>query len=136
MRISILHFLDEEKTSHKNILLHLERSANANEHEVKVFSAEKDATTIRLSMFEYIVLIVPSSLVFGSKLPTNLSKILASSGTVLGKKAAALVVQSGFSSNKTMQNLMRAMEKEGLKIDYFNLVKNAEHAHYIGKKLG
>jgi len=136
MRIAILHFLDDDKSSHKTILQNLQRTANAKGHEVSIFSAKKDAYNLRLSIYDYICLIIPSSPVFGSKIPSRVSELLSSCGAISGKKAAALVLKSGFSSNKTARNLMRAMEREGLKLDYFDIVKNADHANYVGKKLG
>lgn len=136
MRIAILHFLNDESKSHQEILKKLERAALGKGHEVSLFSSKKDAHDLRLAIYDYITLIIPSSPLFGSKIPEKVSELLSSCGTIVGKKGAALVLQSGFSSNKTVRNLMRAMEKEGLKLDYFDLVKNADHANYVGKKLG
>ena len=102
MRIAILHFLDDDKSSHKTILQNLQRTANAKGHEVSIFSAKKDAYNLRLSIYDYICLIIPSSPVFGSKIPSRVSELLSSCGTISGKKAAALVLKSGFSSNKQL----------------------------------
>ena len=136
MRIAILHFLNDEKNAHRAILKTLQETAQANGHDVAVFSAKTDPEQLRLTMYEYITIIVPSSLFIGSSLPERFAHVLASAGMILGKKASALVVQSGLSSKKTVRTLMRAMEREGLKIDYFDVVKNAEHARCVGKKLG
>ena len=37
---------------------------------------------------------------------------------------------------KTCSNLMAAMEKQGVFLDYFDVVENPDHAAYVGKKIG
>ena len=31
---------------------------------------------------------------------------------------------------------VRKMEKEGMMIDYFEVINNVDHANYVGKKIG
>jgi hypothetical protein len=136
MRIALVHFLQNENMKHKQIVKKLEQTAVAQGHIVDVFSGYKDSYNLRLTGYEYVTVITASSPFFGSKIPPKVKEVLASSGTVSGKKGAALVIKAGFSSNKTCNVLMKAMEKEGMVIDYFEVVISADHAAYVGKKIG
>lgn len=136
MRIAIVHFLQNDNTKHTGILKKLEQTAVAQGHMVDVFNAYKDSYNMHLTGYEYVVCITGSSALFGSKIPNKVKEILSSSGTLSGKKGAALVVKSGFSSNKTCRVLMNAMEREGMVIDYFDIILSADHAGYVGKKIG
>ncbi|HOE08020.1 MAG TPA: hypothetical protein PLU33_07330 [Treponemataceae bacterium] len=136
MRIALVHFLQDENSKHKEILKKIEQTASSQGHMVDVFSAYKDSDNLRLTGYDYVTLIIASSPLFGSKIPPKVKEVLASSGTLSGKKGAALVIKAGFSSNKTCNVLMKAMEKEGMVIDYFEVVISADHAAYVGKKIG
>lgn len=136
MRIALVHFLQNENIKHKQIVKKLEQTAVAQGHIVDVFSGYKDAYSLRLTGYEYVTFVVASSPLFGSKIPSKVREILGSSGSVSGKKGAALVLKSGFSSNKTCNVLMKAMENEGMVIDYFEVVLSVDHAGYVGKKIG
>ena len=69
-------------------------------------------------------------------MPEKFDEILDNCGNLTSKKGCALVVKSGFSSWKTCKNLMKAMEKQGVLLDYFEVVDNPDHAAYVGKKIG
>lgn len=136
MRIALVHFLQNENIKHKQIVKKLEQTAVAQGHIVDVFSGYKDGYNLRLTGYDYLTLIIVSPPLFGSKIPAKVKEVLTSSGTINGKKGAALVVKAGFSSNKTCNVLMKAMESEGMVIDYFEVVMSADHAAYVGKKIG
>lgn len=136
MRIALVHFLQDENSKHKEILKKIEQTVSSQGHMIDVFSAYKDSDNLRLTGYDYVTLIIASSPLFGSKIPPKVKEVLASSGTLSGKKGAALVIKAGFSSNKTCNVLMKAMEKEGMVIDYFEVVISADHAAYVGKKIG
>ena len=87
-------------------------------------------------MYEYIAVVVPANPLSGKKVPDLVSEVLSTCGPVSGKKGCALVVKSGLFSNKFCRFLMRKMEKEGMMIDYFEVINNVDHANYVGKKIG
>lgn len=137
MRIGILHFLSINKNSvHKAIIQKLENTIINRGHQVDIFNAVTDASMLRLTGYDYVAVIVPSSALFGSKLPEILPEVLDNCGNISGKKGCALVVKSGFSSWKTSTKLMAAMEKQGMCLDYFDVIENVDHAGYVGKKIG
>ncbi len=135
MRILILHFLSDRNAKHSQIIKNLEQSAISKGHTVTICN-EKDSTNLHMAMHDYIsVVTVPAGLI-GAKLPEKMSEILSTHGSLAGKKGCALVVKSGFSSNKMSKLTMRAMEKEGMVIDYFDIIDTPGYATHVGKKLG
>ncbi len=135
MRILILHFLQERNKKHSDILKNLEKSAIANEHTVTVCN-EKDSINLHMAMFDYIAVVTVPTSIIGAKLPVKMSEILSNHGSLTGKKGCALVVKNGFSSNKMSRITMHAMEKEGMVIDYFDIIDTPGYATHVGKKLG
>ena len=137
MRVALVHFLSPVKNSnHKGILQKLENAVINKGCQIDIFNASTDYSTMRLTGYDYISIIVPSSSLFGSNLPEKFDEILDNCGNLTSKKGCALVVKSGFSSWKTCKNLMKAMEKQGVLLDYFEVVDNPDHAAYVGKKIG
>jgi hypothetical protein len=66
-----------------------------------------------------------------------LSKILASASNLAGKKSAAFLRKTGpFFMNKALCNLMRAMEKEGMMVNWSEILLSADHAKVMGKRIG
>ena len=46
------------------------------------------------------------------------------------------MVKSGLFSGKMCRLTMHAMEKEGMVVDYFDIIESADHAAFVGKKIG
>ncbi len=135
MKILILHFIDERNKKHSDIVKNLEKSAIANGHAVTICN-EKDATNIHFAMYDYVTVVTVPSGIFSAKLPVKMSEILKMHGTLTGKKGAALIIKSGFFTNKMSKVTMKAMEKEGMVLDYFEIIDTPGFATHVGKKLG
>lgn len=136
MNILILHFLPSDSSRHTAIVKKLEQAVAAQGHSVSVVPALTDGDTFSDVPYTYITVVVPCQGVFSSKLAPKVSEVFARCRTLGGKKAAALVVKTGLFAEKTCRNLMRAMEKEGMFVDYFEVLQNAEQAAYAGGKIG
>ena len=137
MRVALVHFLSPLKNAnHKGILQKLEKKKIKKGYQIDIFNAHTDSSTMRLTGYDYISIIVPSSPLFGAKLPEKFDEVLENCGMLTSKKGCALVVKSGFSSWKTCTKLMSGMEKQGILLDYFDVVENPDHASYVGKKIG
>ncbi len=135
MRILILHFLSERNRKHSDILKNLEKSAVANGHTVAICN-DKDSINVHMAMYDYVTVVTVTAGIIGAKLPEKMSEILSTHGSLTGKKGCALVVKNGFSSNKMSRITMHAMEKEGMVIDYFDIIDSPGYAAHVGKKLG
>lgn len=135
MRVLILHFLSKENSKHNLILKNLLSGAESNGNQVDLVSGTLNED-VHFALYDYISVVISSSVLFGSKIPSKVIETLEVGHIPGGKKGAALVVKSGFSSNKTSRVLMKAMEKEGIMLDYFDVILNSDHAVSVGKKLG
>ena len=90
----------------------------------------------RLPGYEYIAVVAEPNSFFSGKIPVNISKILAAGSTLVGKKGAAFVKKSGLFTNRALFNLMKAMEKEGMRINWSDILFNPPHAEAMGKYIG
>ncbi|MBQ0166570.1 MAG: hypothetical protein KBT02_05625 [Treponema sp.] len=136
MRVLLLSYTKSDNRKQTEILKKLEQTAVSCGHQVDVKSGEKDIEDIHLIIYDYIAVIVPASPLFGAKVPSKLPEVLSQCGNVSGKKGAALVIKSGFSSAKMCNVVMKAMEKEGMFVDYFEVVESVDHATAVGRKIG
>jgi hypothetical protein len=135
MRILILHFLNKQNSKYTAILKNLEAAVTNNGHQVTVVDA-KDLNNLHFAMYEYIAVVTVSEKTIGAKLPQNMLEILSQHGSLSGIKGCSLVVKKGLSSEKMSRLVMHAMEREGMVIDYFQIIESADHAKAIGKKIG
>jgi len=90
----------------------------------------------RLPGYEYIAIAAEPISFLSGKIPEKISKILAAGSTLVGKKSAAFVKKTGLFSNRALANLMKAMEKEGMRINWSDILLNGPHAEALGKKIG
>jgi hypothetical protein len=104
-------------------------------HRVDVMDAWTD-DGMRLPGYEYIAVAAEQTTLFGGKMPEALARILASGSGVGGKKGAAFLRKTGPFTGKALANLMRAMEKEGMVVNWSELLLSAPHAEALGKRIG
>ena len=91
----------------------------------------------RLPGYEYIVVCAEPISAWGGKMPDVLAKVLGTGSGLLGKKCAAFLKKTGpFFINKGLANVMKAMEKEGMMINWSDVILNAPHAEALGKRIG
>lgn len=135
MRVAILHFLDKKNNKVQKVLKNLTKGLESNSHQVTVLDGFVDMDNVKLPIYEYIYVLAKPASLFSAKLPEKISYVLANCGTLIGKKSSALILQSGFMSEKACNNLMSIMEKEGMFVNNFCVVDNTDYATYLGKKL-
>ena len=86
--------------------------------------------------YEYIAIAAEPVSFFSSRLTSNISRILAAGSALSGRKSAAFIKKKGLFSNRALANLMRIMEKEGMVINWSDILLNCPHAQAMGKKIG
>jgi len=91
---------------------------------------------MKLPGYEYIAVITEPVSIFSGKIPVIASKVLSAGSSLVGKKSAAFVKKSGLFSNRALSNLMKAMEKEGMRVNWSDILFNAPHAEAMGKHIG
>jgi len=104
-------------------------------HHVDIVDIWKD-DGMRLPAYEYIAVVAEPVSIFSGKLSDNISKALCKGSSLVGKKSAAFIIKTGLFSNRALSNLMKVMEKEGMKINWSDILFNAPHAEAMGKHIG
>jgi hypothetical protein len=91
---------------------------------------------MRLPGYEYIAVAAESISFFSGKIPDALSKVLSAGSGLVGKRSAAFVKKAGLFSARALFNIMKAMEKEGMRVNWSDMLLNAPHAEALGKRIG
>ena len=104
-------------------------------HRVDVIDAWTE-DGMRLPGYEYIAVAAEPLSFFSAKIAEVLPKILASGSSLSGKKSAAFVKKGGMRPAKTLALLMKAMEKEGMVVNWSDILINPPHAEAMGKRIG
>jgi hypothetical protein len=135
MRIAVVS-ASAERRGIPEYVKSLARGRESIGHRVEILDAWTE-DGFRLPGYEYIAVCAEAASTWGGKMPSALSKILASGSGLVGKKSAAFLKKTGpFFANKALSNLMKAMEKEGMRINWSEILLNAPHAEALGKRLG
>ena len=105
-------------------------------HRVDVLDAWTE-DGFRLPGYEYIAITAEAASLWGGKMPDALPKILSCGSALAGKKCAAFFKKtSPFFVNKALSNLMKAMEKEGMVINWSDIILSPPQAQALGKRIG
>lgn len=136
MNVMILHFLNLNVKKNDDLIRCLSDSVSHVGHRVEVVDGTCSTEALRLVPYEYVVVFSPSYGLFKGKIPARVTEVLSSCGNLTGKKGAAFVTKSLFSAPSANQVLMKAMEKEGMVINDFNIIGDSEQARVVGSRLG
>jgi len=104
-------------------------------HRVDIIDMRTD-DGMRLPGYEYIAVVTEPLSLFTGKIPAKIARLLAAGSTLVGKRSAAFVKKTGLFYNRALANLMRAMEKEGMRVNWSDILFNAPHAEALGKHIG
>lgn len=91
---------------------------------------------MKLPAYEYVAIAAEPLSFFSGKINSKISRLLAAGSTLAGKKSAAFIMKSGLFSNRALSRLMHAMEKEGMVVNWSDLLLSAPHAEALGKQIG
>ncbi|MDR0312950.1 MAG: hypothetical protein LBI14_05075 [Treponema sp.] len=105
-------------------------------HRVDVMDAWTD-DGMRLPGYEYIAICAEPVSFWGGKLSEVLPRVLGSGSGLVGKKSAAFIKKTGpIFIAKALANLMKAMEREGMNVNWSDILLNPPHAEALGKRIG
>jgi hypothetical protein len=92
---------------------------------------------MRLPGYEYIAVCAEAVSFWGGKLPEILPKILGTGSGLVGKKSAGFIKKTGpIFMAKALSNVMKAMEKEGMRVNWSDIILSPAHAEALGKRIG
>ncbi len=135
MRVALIQFCKNPSDKQRSLIKILEQGAAAKGNQVDLLNGYEVLEGTRLTMYDYIAIVLPAAGFFGA-IPDKIGEYLSTSGMVSGKKGCALVLKGGFGSQKTITRLMKAMEREGIKLDYFEIIRSADHAVAVAANIG
>ncbi len=101
-------------------------------HRVDVVSIYDGDT--RLTIYDYVVIGSEPVSFFSAKVPELLSRFLEQAGTVSGKRCMAFVT-GGLRKNRTLLNLMKKMESEGMILKFSEVIQKPDAAAAVGRHL-
>ena len=104
-------------------------------HHVDVFDAWT-GDAFRLPAYQYVVVVTQPLSFFSGNIPEIIPKILAAASGLSGKKSAAFIKKSGLRTARALANLMREMEREGMNVNWSDILLNPPHAEAMGKRVG
>jgi hypothetical protein len=104
-------------------------------HRVDIIDAWTDNGQ-RLPGYEYIAVVAEQTALAGGKIPVVLSKVLAAASGLMGKRSAAFLKKTGPFTTKGMNTLMKTMEKEGMFVNWSDIILSAAMAEALGKRIG
>ena len=137
MKIALISFCGKGDARSAALVQALLKSAEEAGGSAELFDGLADEGQQRLALFDYIAVVAKKKGFFGGHLPDRAKEFLDAAPSIAGKKGAALIVKSGpFGNGKACTNLMSLLEKEGVLLDYFDVISGVEAARECGKKLG
>jgi hypothetical protein len=134
MRIAVIS-APAVKKQPPDFVLSLAKGMESMGHRVDIIDVWTD-DGMRLPGYEYIAIITEPDSFFSGKINNKIPRILAAGSTVTGKKSAAFVKKTGLFSTRALSNLMKAMEKEGMVINWSEQIISSAHAEALGKRIG
>jgi hypothetical protein len=133
MRIAVIN-VSARRNETKDYTKALADGMESMGHRVEILEVEDG---YKLPGYEYIAICAEPASFWGGKMPDTLPKLLASASNLTGKKGAAFLKKTGpFFVNKALCNLMKAMEKEGMMVNWSEVLLSSDHANAMGKRIG
>ncbi len=133
MRIAVVYHAEKNKTLLRDLAKGVARGLEAQGSTVEVINSREFSS--RLTLFNYIVIGTEVTGTFGGAIPASLAKFLEATGPVGSKRSCAFIPAKGMRRQKSLLQLMKVMEKEGMFVTDFDVLTSPEAAEVVGKKL-
>ncbi|MDR1429451.1 MAG: hypothetical protein LBI85_04105 [Spirochaetaceae bacterium] len=86
--------------------------------------------------YDYLALIAEPLSFLSGKIPGAARTVFSSSGGLGRKKGAAFIKKKGLFSPRALSRLMALMEKEGIIVNWSDLILGSAQAEALGKRIG
>ncbi len=134
MRVAVIFFSGKNRDRMMGLAKALGKGIESQGNQVDVYDGAKDSN-IKLTMYQYVALGAEPIGTFGGKVPEAVKPFLAASGMVSGKKSYAFVCKAMIGSEKSLASLMKAMEGEGMLLKNSDVLRSAQEAEEVGRRL-
>lgn len=108
--------------------------STSGEHVVEIVDMKLEQGK-RVSSYDYIVVISQAENFFSKKVPACVSDFLKSAGSISGKRCSCFISSNCLRKSRVLHNLMYVMESEGMYLKLSDVLKNADMAYAVGKRL-
>lgn len=135
MNICILYFGGNRKEKMKELAQGISRGMEKQgNHTVQIIDGEVDRDK-KLTPFHYIALGCTATNVLGGKISPAVSDYLQNAGMISGKRCFAFTPRSGLRPMKTLQTIMKTMEREGMYLKMSDILSSGAEAEAVGERL-
>lgn len=134
MKAAVVYFPQKNREKILNISKSIAKGFEKQGAQVDLIDASKDVNS-KLTLYSYIAIGTDTASILNGRIDVKLSEYLSNSGRVEGKKAFAFVTSSLLGSQKTLTNLMRVMEKEGMFLKYSEILSDGNSAEDLASRL-
>ncbi len=134
MRVAVIFFSGKNRDHLMSLAKALGKGLEKQGNQVDVFDGAKD-TNVKLTMYQYVAVGAEPAGGLGGKIPESVKTFLAAAGLVSGKKSYAFVSRAPIGAAKSLAALMRNMEGEGMFLKNSDILRSAQEAEEIGRRL-
>ena len=133
MNVAIVYIgRDRQNQKLEDIARALAKGLSTQGHDCTVLNGWND-TDKRLTYFDYVVVGTESDGLLSAKIPSQVKQYLRISGAA-GKRSLGFIIKT-LRSGKTLSNLMKAMESEGMMLNCSDIIRNTRDAESVGKHI-
>jgi len=126
MRVALIYVPAKAPDALAAVAKAMARAIEAEGHFVDVSQAKPDEMP-SLTGYDYVIVGTESETAFG-KIPEGVARTLAQAGMLSGKRSMAFLRKSGLRPEKALSRLMKAMETEGMLVNYAEVVSKEADA--------
>jgi 2-keto-3-deoxy-L-rhamnonate aldolase RhmA len=126
MRVALIYVPAKAPDALAAVAKAMARAIEAAGHFVDISQARTDEMP-SLTGYDYVIIGTESASAFG-KIPEDVARILAQAGMLSGKRSMAFLRKSGLRPEKALTRLMKAMETEGMLVNYAEVVSKEADA--------
>ena len=131
MRIAIAYYVDKNE-NFINLVKGIEKGIIDQDHQVTIINMHDFSGT--LTMYKHIIFGCNCTSLFGGKIPEKFIYKIKNCGMLSGKYCSAFVDKK-FGDSKTLTNLMKSLEKEGIIVCASQIITSHDHGYKFGKEL-
>ncbi len=134
MKVCILYEDIGSSSVCKELSAGLAEGIQAQGHDVDLVDMSREAGKI-VSYYDYVAVGTSAVSFWGGKIPVKTGEFLKQCGTISGKRCFAFIGKRGIRLRKTLQELMRTMESQGMYLTFSDVLPNRGYAKEVGKRL-
>jgi len=134
LKVAVVFFAQKKREKMMELAKGLAKGFERQGFQVDIVDAEKDVNS-KLTIYSYIALGTDTTSIFKGAVSPKVKEFISGAGMVGGKKSFAFVNQSLMGSSKTLSNLMKIMESEGMFLKFSEILKEGKEAEIIASRL-